>query len=355
MVLYPSRTTSYSNPIESLTRFIVGFTMSKVVTFNRTGAPDVLEITHMTVAAPASHEVQIRVKAIGINRAEVMYRTGQYVIEPQFPARLGYEAAGIVEAVGSGVTDFAPGDRVSVIPSFMFSEYGMYAERVNAPVHAVVKHPENLSFEEAAASWMMFVTAYGALIEYGNLQAGQYVAIGAASSSVGIAAMQIANMVGAYPIALSRTRSKNALLMNAGASAVIATTEQDVTEELNKLTHGAGVNIVFDPVGGPDVAKLASGMAKDGVYFQYGALDERNLSIPVMDILGKHLLFRGYELFEITTNPEKMARAKAFVYDGLRSGKLKPVIDKVFSFDDIVQAHRYMESNNQTGKIIVTL
>ncbi|MEI6934163.1 alcohol dehydrogenase, partial [Klebsiella pneumoniae] len=110
---------------------------------------------------------------------------------------------------------FTTGDLVSVIPSFMFNEYGMYGELVNAPVHAVVKHPENLSFEEAAASWMMYVTAYGALVEYGNLQAGQNVVIRAASSSVGLAAIQIANMLGAKPIALTRTAEKRDMLLKA--------------------------------------------------------------------------------------------------------------------------------------------
>ena len=329
--------------------------MAKIVTFNRTGGPDVLGITDMAVAAPAAGEVQIRVKAIGINRAEVMYRTGQYVIEPQFPAKLGYEAAGIIEGVGAGVNEFAVGDNVSIIPSFMFTEYGMYGELVNAPAHAVVKHPDNLTFAEAAASWMMFITAYGALVEFGHLQAGQFAVMGAASSSVGIAAIQIANMLGARPIALSRTSHKNEWLRNAGAEAVIATTEQDLTAELNTLTQGAGVNLVFDPVGGPDVAKLAAAMAMNGIFFQYGALDTRDLSIPVMDILGKHLQFTGYELFEITTVAEKMARAKAFVYDGLKSGQLKPVIDKTFAFEEIAEAHRYMEANGQVGKIIVTL
>ena len=329
--------------------------MAKIVTFNRTGGPDVLGITDMAVAAPAAGEVQIRVKAIGINRAEVMYRTGQYVIEPQFPAKLGYEAAGIIEAVGADVSEFVVGDNVSVIPSFMFTEYGMYGELVNAPAHAVVKHPENLTFVEAAASWMMFITAYGALVEYGHLQAEQFIVMGAASSSVGIAAIQIANMLGARPIALSRTSHKNEWLRNAGAEAVIATTDQDLTAELNMLTQGAGVNLVFDPVGGPDVAKIAAAMAMNGTFYQYGALDARDLSIPVMDILGKHLQFRGYELFELTTDAEKLARAKAFVYDGLKSGQLKPVIDKIFVFEEIAEAHRYMEANGQVGKIVVTL
>lgn len=329
--------------------------MSKVVIFNRTGGPEVLEVVDVEVPAPASGEVRIRVQAIGLNRAEIMYRNGQYVIKPEFPARLGYEASGIVQAVGEHVEGFACGDHVSVIPSFMFNEYGMYGERVNAPVHAVVKHPENLSFEEAAASWMMYVTAYGALVEYGNLQAGQNVVIRAASSSVGLAAIQIANMLGAKPVALTRTSEKREMLLTAGAVAVIATAEQDLVAEINRVTDGTGAHIVFDPVGGPDVAKLTQAMAPQGMFFQYGALDSRDMLVPVFDILGKHLTLRGYELFEITTNPEKMARAKSFVTEGLRSGKLKPVIDKRFPLEEIADAHRYMESNAQLGKIVVVV
>ncbi|RPH20215.1 alcohol dehydrogenase [Buttiauxella warmboldiae] len=329
--------------------------MSKVVTFNRTGGPEVLEVIDVEVQAPAAREVQIRVHAIGLNRAEIMYRNGQYVIDPEFPARLGYEAAGVVEAVGENVEGFARGDLVSVIPSFMFNEYGMYGELVNAPVHAVVKHPDNLSFAEAAASWMMYVTAYGALIEYGNLQAGQNIIIRAASSSVGLAAIQIANMLGAKPVALTRTSEKREMLLKAGAAAVIATAEQDMVAEINRATNNEGVHMVFDPVGGPDVAKLTKIMAPQGMYFQYGALDSRDMLVPVFDILGKHLTLRGYELFEITTDAEKMARAKSFVSEGLRSGKLKPVIDKTFRLEDIADAHRYMEANGQVGKIIVTI
>ena len=107
--------------------------MSKVVVFNQPGDADVLTIQDMPVLAPRADEVQIRVRAIGINRAEIMYRTGQYIYQPKFPARLGYEASGVVESVGDNVREFAPGDSVSVIPAFSFHEYGMYGEVVNAP------------------------------------------------------------------------------------------------------------------------------------------------------------------------------------------------------------------------------
>lgn len=202
---------------------------------------------------------------------------------------------------------------------------------------------------------MMFVTAYGALVEYGNLQAGQTVLIPAASSSVGLAAIQIANMLGATPVALTRTSAKSQALLDAGAKHVIATQEQDVVAEVARITEGKGAHIAFDPIGGPEATKLIKSLAPQGFFFQYGALDHRDIPVPVFEILGKHLTIRGYELFEISTDAEKLARAKAFVNQGLAEGKLKPVIDKVFPFAQISDAHRHMESNAQIGKIVVSV
>lgn len=327
--------------------------MNKVIVFNKTGNADVLQTVEKEIVFPKENEVQIQVKALGINRAEIMYRTGKYVIEPTFPAQLGYEAAGIVSAVGSNVSEFNIGDKVSIIPSFMFNEYGMYGELVNAPVHSVVKHPENLTFEEAAASWMMYITAYGALVEYGQLKQGQNVLITAASSSVAVAAIQICNMLGANPIVTTRSQKKRDVLLELGAKAVIVTDEQDIEIEVTKLTNGYGVDIVFDPIGGPNVAKISHIMAPHAIFFQYGALDNRDLTIPVMDILAKHLIFRGYELFEITMDVVKRNRAKEFIYSSLASGQLKPPIARIFPFEEIVEAHQYMESNDQIGKIVV--
>jgi len=329
--------------------------MSRVVRFHRTGDAQVLQIDEVDISAPKAGEVQIRVKALGINRAEIMYRTGQYVIEPRFPAILGYEAAGLVEALGPDVAGFDIGDAVSVVPAFSFADYGMYGELVNVPVHALVKHPENLSFAEAAASWMMFITAYGALIDIGNLQAGETVLIRAASSSVGLAAIQIANMVGAVPVALTRTSQKRQALLDAGAAHVIATDEQDLIKEVMSITDGKGARMAFDPVGGVYAGKIFKVLGMQGIFFQYGALDAEDIPVPVMDVLGKHLTLRGYELFEITGNPKKLEQAKSFVNTGLASGKLHPVIDRTFAFEDIAKAHCYMEANAQVGKIVVTL
>lgn len=329
--------------------------MSRVVRFHEIGDPEVLKIDDVEVPAPKPGEVQIRTKALGLNRAEVMFRTGQYVTPPKFPESIGYEAAGVIEKVGPGVEGLAVGDNVSVVPCFFLGEYGLHGELVNAPAFGVVKHPENLSWEEAAATWMMFVTAYGALVDIGKVKKGDVVLIRAASSSVGLAAIQIVNMLGGVSVALTRGSSKRDTLLAAGAKHVIATSEQDLVAEVRKITNGNGAQFAFDPVGGPEVPKILDALMHRGTFFQYGALDFSDVAIPVLALLGKELTIRGYQLMEITQDIPRLEKAKAFIVDGLAKGALKPVIGKTFKFDEIVEAHRFMESNEQVGKIVVTV
>ena len=177
--------------------------------------------------------------------------------------------------------------------------------------------------------------------------------IPAASSSVGIAAIQIANLVGATPIAPTRKSDKRAELTKLGAAHVIATQEQDLAAEVNRLTGGKGVRVVFDPVAGPTLERLTAATASKGIIFEYGNLSSEPTPLPLFDVLGKLLTIRGYVLFEITSDPARLERGKEFVVAGLASGKLKPIIAKTFSFEDIVAAHRYLESNTQIGKIVV--
>lgn len=329
--------------------------MARVVRFHQTGGPEVLKIEDEQVPAPAAGEIQIKVHAIGLNRAESMFRSGQYLETPVLPARLGYEAAGTVAAIGAGVSGFSVGDAVSTVPNFSLNQYGVYGELANVPVSAVARHPASLSWTEAAAIWMQYVTAYGALVNIADLKAGEFVLIPAASSSVGLAAIEIANLLGAVPVALTRRGDKRAALLGAGAKHVVATEEQDLVAEVNRITGGKGARVVFDPVGGPTLAKLAEATAQGGIIFQYGTLSPEPTPLPLFTLLGKQLTVRGYILFEITTDPQRLERAKAFVVQGLASGQLKPVIAKTFPLEQIVEAHRYLESNQQIGKIVVTV
>jgi NADPH:quinone reductase-like Zn-dependent oxidoreductase len=329
--------------------------MARVVRFHETGGPEVLRIEELEVLPPGKGEVQIRIHALGLNRAESMFRSGQYLEDPKLPARLGYEAAGTVAAVGPGVEGFKIGDAVSTIPSFSLNAYGLYGDLANAPAHAVAHHPPSLSWVEAAAVWMQYLTAYGALIDIAGLTKGDAVVIPAASSSVGLAAIQIAHKLGATPIALTRGSSKRQALVDAGAAHVIATDEQDLVGEILGLTGGKGARVVFDPVGGPTFAKLARAMARLGILFLYGALSPEPTPLPLFDVLGKWITIRGYVLMEITSDPARLERGKRFVNEGLAEGSLKPIIARTFPLEEIVEAHRYLESNQQIGKIVVTV
>jgi len=329
--------------------------MARLVRFHQIGGPEVLKIEQMDVRPPRPGEVRIAVKALGLNRAEAMFRSGQYLEQPNLPARLGYEAAGTIDALGEGVQGLKVGDAVSTIPAFSQNQYGVYGDTATVPAFAVVKHPASLSWAEAAAVWMQYGTAYGALVEIAAIKADDTILIPAASSSVGIAAIQIAKMVGATPVALTRTSSKRQALLDAGAAHVVATQEQDLVAEVKKVTGGKGARLVFDPVAGPTIAKLAAAMAQGGTLFVYGALSTEPTPLPLWDVLGKSLTIRGYVLFEITGDPARLERAKKFIVGGLSTGKLKPVVAKTFPLDQIVEAHRYMESNQQIGKIVVTV
>ena len=163
--------------------------MPKIVRFHETGGAEVLRLEDLPLVDPGNGEVRLKVEAIGLNRAEIMFRKGQYLETPQLPSRLGYEAAGVIDAVGADVSDFQVGDRVSTIPSFPMGQYGVYGESAIVPTYAAAKYPETLSTVEGAAIWMQYMTAFGALIEYGNMKKGDVVLITAASSSVGLAAI----------------------------------------------------------------------------------------------------------------------------------------------------------------------
>ena len=329
--------------------------MPKIVRFHQTGAADVLKLEDVPLSEPGAGEVRLKVEAIGLNRAEVMFRQGQYLESPVFPSRLGYEAAGIIDAVGPSVSDIQIGDRVSTIPSFSIGKYGVYGESAIVPAYAVAGYPDNLSAVEGAAIWMKYMTAYGALVEYGRLKKEDTVLITAASSSVGLAAIQIVKSAEAVAVATTRGDSKKAFLLGAGADQVIVSDNEDTATEIKAITGGNGANIIFDPVAGPFLEKLAAAAAQRAIIFQYGALSLAPTPFPLFEAIGKGLTVRGYTLFEIVSDPEKMVRGKNFIYDGLSSGALKPTIARTFPLEDIVEAHRFMESNQQMGKIVVTV
>jgi NADPH:quinone reductase-like Zn-dependent oxidoreductase len=330
--------------------------MARIVRFHQTGGPEVLRIDEVATSPPGEGEVRIAVKAIGLNRAESLFRQGMYLEAPTFPSRLGYEAAGTVEAVGAGVAGFKVGDRVSTLPAFSMGKYGVYGDSVVVPAHAVSAFPGSLSFEEGAALWVAYLTVYGALVEHGGLREGQHVLITAASSSVGYSAIQVVRAAGGVSIAATRKREKADTLRQGGADHVIVTETEDLAARVMEITDGRGADLIFDAVAGPAVEALAAAAAREATIFVYGLLSMQPTPFPLMTALQKGLSIRGYTLFEIVSVPERMARARKYILDGLKSGALWPVIDRIFRpLEQIVEAHRYLESNRQNGKIVVTV
>jgi NADPH:quinone reductase len=328
--------------------------MPKIVRFHEVGDASVLKLEELPKPQPGEGEVLLKVEAIGLNRAEVMFRSGQYIDTPHFPSLIGYEASGVIESVGPGVTNFKPGDRVSTVPAFSMTKYGTYGEYVVLPAYAMAAYPQHLSPAEAASIWMQYITAYG-VIEFGGLKKGQHLLVTAAASSVGLAAIQIAKLVGAASIATTRNKAKASALADAGADFVVNTETEDLVERIQEITDGKGFALAFDPIAGPGLETLAQAAGQEATIIEYGALDPRPTPYPLFAAIRKGVVIRAYTLFQINTDPERSARARQFVTDGLTKGVLKPIIAKTFKLDQIVEAHRYMESNEQIGKIVVTL
>ncbi|GIG69948.1 zinc-dependent alcohol dehydrogenase family protein [Phytomonospora endophytica] len=329
--------------------------MVAVVRFGELGGPEVMRLEDLDVGEPGPGEVRLRVEAIGVNRAEALFRAGVYIEQVEsFPARLGTESAGVVEAVGADVEGFAVGDAVSSVPGFSQNRYGVYGEAAIVPAWALLHRPAGMDAVTGAAVWMPYLTAYGALVEVGGLRPGDVVALNAASSGVGLAAIQTINRAGATPIAITRNSAKKERLLAEGAAEVIVADEEDVAARIRALTGGRGAEFVFDAVAGPGVEDLARAVAPGGTHLLYGALSGEPTPYPGFTLGMPALNMRTYTVLETTRDPERLRRAAAYVTSGLRAGAFRPVVDRTFPLGEVVEAHRYVERGGQVGKIVLT-
>ncbi|MBD2057589.1 zinc-dependent alcohol dehydrogenase family protein [Oculatella sp. FACHB-28] len=330
--------------------------MNKVVKFYNPGSADVLKIESEDILPPREGEARIAISAIGLNRFEIMFREDNYAISPEFPSRLGGEAVGIVEALGPNTNTFQVGDRVTLLATLPMSKSGVYAERTNVPVTSLVRSVDSSTDVDEAALWLSYITVYGPFIEYSDIQPGQSALITAASSSVGLAAIQVVKDRGGVAIATTRTSAKRQALLKAGADQVIATEEEDLLARVQEMTKGNGVDIAFDAIGGKLLPAIVQATAVGGRIYEYGFLDAGGVSgsrvdLPLMLLFSKMLGF--YSVFEIMLNPARMSRAEAWLRDAVKRGAVTPRIDKTFRLNEIVAAHQYMESGQQLGKIVV--
>jgi NADPH:quinone reductase-like Zn-dependent oxidoreductase len=326
--------------------------MSRVVVFDELGGPDVLHLAEEPAVEPAAGEVRVRIEAFAVNPLDQMMRSGTSPAPVPLPhARLGVEGTGVVDALGPGVTGLEIGEPVILAAIPDASVRGSYAEYTTVPASWVVARPAGLTVTEAAAVWVAYSTAYGALIEKAGMRPGDQVLITAASGGVGRAAVQIANQIGAVPIAVTRHTSKKDDLLAAGAAAVVATDEANVAEAVRRYTSGTGADIVLDLVRGPGQQDLVKAGRPGATLVVAGFLDPRPTPFPS----GAPLTIFSYASFEHTLDAVVVKRMAAFLNAGVRLGALRPAIDEVFTLGDIAEAHRHLEKGLHAGKIVVTV
>lgn len=339
--------------------------MAQIVQFTRHGNADVLQVVEQHTRRPGPEEILIDVKAFGIQRADVMWREGHYIQAPErFPIGLGYDCVGIVGAVGENVASWRVGDLVATLPGFSLNDYTVYGDTAIVHQDFLVPLPDvELSWAEYAVIPVPYFTAYFPLFEVANLVQAQCIVVTAAACSVGIAAMQMAKAHGVKVIGTSRTYAKEEEVLRLGADFFIATEEEDVVQRIRAIVGDRGVDIVFDPIGGAMVEKWYQVIKRAGHIVHYGLLDLTDASIPMMPAMFNAAKFNTYMIFEYTgnkaiglkKNQEAVARATKYINTGFERGILTPIIAQKFSLEAISDAHRYLESNRQIGKIVITI
>jgi NADPH:quinone reductase-like Zn-dependent oxidoreductase len=312
-----------------------------------------LVIRTMPAADPGPGEVRYRVHAIGLNRADLAYMQGGHYTETVFPSRICYEASGVVDAVGEGVADLEVGDRVSAIP-FGDHAYCVGAETAITPAHYLGAWPEGYSAAEAAAIWMQYCTAYFPLKELAPVRRGEVVLVSAASSSAGLGAIQLARLLGAKVIASTRTPDKREFLLRAGADHVVTMSAGKLADQILTCTGGSGVRLCYDAVGGRFMHEYADALATDAQIFVYGAVaGDSTIHAPILPLIRRGAVIRFYSLINLARDLDAIRRAKLFISLAIRAGALRPIVDRVFTFEQAAAAFDYMQSGAQRGKIVL--
>ncbi|HEY3228631.1 MAG TPA: NAD(P)H-quinone oxidoreductase [Roseiflexaceae bacterium] len=321
--------------------------MMKAILFDQPGGPDVLRLGEAPDPEPAAGELLVRVRATAANRADLLQRRGAYPPPAGASPILGLELAGEVR---SGAGGWRPGDRVMAVVTG-----GGYAELATVPAGMAIRIPDHLSFEEAAAIPEAFLTAFLNLFTLGRLQGGESVLIHAGASGVGTAAIQLARAAGARVLITAGSDEKLARCRELGAEVAIHYKRESFRERVAEATAGRGVNLILDFVGAPYWDDNLASLAIDGRLASIGTLGGSRGPIDIGPIHAKRLTIVGAALRRFPP-PQKTALAEAFATFALprfESGELRPVVDSVYPLAQAAEAHRYMESNSNTGKIVL--
>ncbi len=322
--------------------------------FTGLGDPSILTIIDVPARPPGPREVQLRVTSAGLNRADANYRRGRYLVKSPGASRSGFEGAGIVTAVGADVREWHVGDRVGVLPSsFDVVTEGACADSMTVPSEALVATPGSVGDRDAGSIWISCLTAWGALVEIAEIGPGDWVVVPAASSSVGIAAIQLCRARGARAIATTTSAEKVEALRRFAPDAIVDTRAEPYVERVQAITDGRGARVVFDPIYGPIVNDHIRAACREAIVFVHGALDPRPLELGLGGMLRKQIRLQGYTFGPLLDDRTRRARALQDVTRLLERSDLTPVVDAYYPLDQIQEAHRHVESNRQIGKVVV--
>jgi NADPH:quinone reductase len=328
----------------------------RAVTITSFGGLEGLEVREVTDAAqPTANRVRVRVRAAGLNRADILQRLGRYPAPPGYPQDIpGLEFAGEVESIGEEVRAWKIGDRV-----FGIIGGGGQAELVTVPENQLVQVPDNLSWTEAAAVPEVFMTAHDALFTQCEVSTGEHVLIHATGSGVGTAAIQLVKAGGAFAYGTSRTIDKleRATQFGLTASCAVGDDPNKFAESVKEWTKGAGVNVILDLVGAKYLAANLESLAAKGRLIFVGTTAGSKTEIDYSIVMGKRLKIMGTTLRR--RSPEETATATRLfaqhVLPLLATGAVRPVLDKVFEMEDVRAAHERIESNDSFGKVVLVM
>ena len=324
----------------------------KIISITQPGGPEVLALADAPMPVVNDGEVLIKVAAAGINRADVLQRRGMYPSPAGAPSNPGLEVAGTVAAVGNHVHDFKTGDRVCAL-----LQGGGYSEYVAVSDGQVLPVPGNLDFIEAASLPEAYFTVWSNVFEFGRLQPGERLLVHGGSSGIGVSAIQLAAARGHVVYTTAGSDDKCRFCEQLGAARAINYKVQDFVAEIAALTDRKGVNVILDMIGGSYVARNLQVLATEGRLVMIASQGGSKGEIDVLRIMQQRLFLTGSTLRTRDREFKRQIRAKLLehVWPLIARGVIKPVIDRVFAFDQAAQSHQLMESSEHKGKIILSL
>jgi NADPH2:quinone reductase len=323
----------------------------KAITITQPGGPEVLQINERPLPLYAANEVLIKVMAAGINRPDIAQRKGNYPPPPGAPKDVpGLEIAGFIAEVGADVKRWKVGDKVCALVVG-----GGYAEYCNAPEGQCLPVPDNFSFEEAASLPETFFTVWSNVFDRGWLQPGETLLVHGGSSGIGVAAIQMATALGSKVYTTAGSDEKCKFCEELGASKAINYNTEDFSEAITKLTNGKGVNVILDMIGGDYIAPNIKSLANDGRLVFINTMKGKIVTIDLAEVMRKRIYVTGSMLRsrEVAFKSAIATKLEEHIWPLMASGKIKPVVYKVFPAAEAADAHRLMESSTHMGKIVI--